>query len=870
MTGNEEGKKQKPEIVSETLEAGHNQQAASAIPLGNAAHFSPNVQTNAARKAMIKDAHELNSADMVTLQEERDQLASEGPGTVQVGSVVNERLHGPSENVATNSPLEGIIPIPEGMGGSNPTGNRSCHIYAQLNENIGCCSDSLSHEPSKTFQNLTDPLISQELNLAVKAEPICEVVEICPEDGTNCLVTEQFELPVEVISNLDHLETPAGNPAKNIVRSGRRDKRNSTRMKKKYILRSSLGNNSKALRSRAGKKSKSLESDYQSGDTTAPEESKRIRRKKQRTRKVTADEYTRIKKNLSYMLNRIRYERSLIDAYSSEGWKGLSLEKLKPEKELQRATSEIIRRKLKIRDLFQRLDAMCAEGRLPEALFDEEGMISSEDIFCAKCGSKDLTLDNDIILCDGACQRGFHQFCLDPPLLKEDIPPGDQGWLCPGCDCKVDCLDLLNESQETNLSITDSWEKVFPEAVKAGNQDPTSGLSSDDSEDEDFDPDRLQTNRKVQGDESSSDESEYATASDNSEPQAKDNQYLGLPSDDSEDDDYDPDAPNPDKVKEENSSSDFTSDSEDLKAALLDDDPNGSNGVPESSSLKGRRGPKRKNSEGGGKKQAINELHSLLESEPGESGAATSVSAKRHVERLDYKKLHDETYGGTSSDTSDDEDWTDTSSPKKRKRNGEDEKQQKEEISVSINKTRSRRKSEDTSTPSATKPSAKNQSSSSRRLGEAVKKRLYEAFNLNHYPDRATKESLAAELGITCLQVDKWFGNARWCFNHPSGRKAKVPAKDDNKDTTHLPQAVMKSNEEILSNGTQKEGNPGVTASIPGSSEKEDEREKKLSEPREEFNNREGSTVGNKKYKASKAPMAVGQASGIQTRRSAS
>ncbi|PKI71662.1 hypothetical protein CRG98_007985 [Punica granatum] len=721
MTGNEEGKKQKPEIVSETLEAGHNQQAASAIPLGNAAHFSPNVQTNAARKAMIKDAHELNSADMVTLQEERDQLASEGPGTVQVGSVVNERLHGPSENVATNSPLEGIIPIPEGMGGSNPTGN----------------------------------------------------------------------------------------PAKNIVRSGRRDKRNSTRMKKKYILRSSLGNNSKALRSRAGKKSKSLESDYQSGDTTAPEESKRIRRKKQRTRKVTADEYTRIKKNLSYMLNRIRYERSLIDAYSSEGWKGLSLEKLKPEKELQRATSEIIRRKLKIRDLFQRLDAMCAEGRLPEALFDEEGMISSEDIFCAKCGSKDLTLDNDIILCDGACQRGFHQFCLDPPLLKEDIPPGDQGWLCPGCDCKVDCLDLLNESQETNLSITDSWEKVFPEAVNAGNQDPTSGLSSDDSEDEDFDPDRLQTNRKVQGDESSSDESEYATASDNSEPQAKDNQYLGLPSDDSEDDDYDPDAPNPDKVKEENSSSDFTSDSEDLKAALLDDDPNGSNGVPESSSLKGRRGPKRKNSEGGGKKQAINELHSLLESEPGESGAATSVSAKRHVERLDYKKLHDETYGGTSSDTSDDEDWTDTSSPKKRKRNGEDEKQQKEEISVSINKTRSRRKSEDTSTPSATKPSAKNQSSSSRRLGEAVKKRLYEAFNLNHYPDRATKESLAAELGITCLQVDKWFGNARWCFNHPSGRKAKVPAKDDNKDTTHLPQAVMKSNEEILSNGTQKEGNPG-------------------------------------------------------------
>lgn len=41
-------------------------------------------------------------------------------------------------------------------------------------------------------------------------------------------------------------------------------------------------------------------------------------------------------------------------------------------------------------------------------------------IFCAKCSSKELSTDNDIILCDGACERGFHQLCLDPPLLTED------------------------------------------------------------------------------------------------------------------------------------------------------------------------------------------------------------------------------------------------------------------------------------------------------------------------------------------------------------------------------------------------------------------------------------------------------------------
>lgn len=64
--------------------------------------------------------------------------------------------------------------------------------------------------------------------------------------------------------------------------------------------------------------------------------------------------------------------------------KSLSLEKLKPEKELQRATSEILRRKLKIRDLFQHLDSLCAEGSFPETLFDSEGQISSEDVRAIK------------------------------------------------------------------------------------------------------------------------------------------------------------------------------------------------------------------------------------------------------------------------------------------------------------------------------------------------------------------------------------------------------------------------------------------------------------------------------------------------------
>lgn len=56
------------------------------------------------------------------------------------------------------------------------------------------------------------------------------------------------------------------------------------------------------------------------------------------------------------------------------------MDKLKPEKELQRAKSEILRRKLKFRDLFRHLDTLCTEGKLPESLFDSEGEIDSEDV----------------------------------------------------------------------------------------------------------------------------------------------------------------------------------------------------------------------------------------------------------------------------------------------------------------------------------------------------------------------------------------------------------------------------------------------------------------------------------------------------------
>lgn len=56
---------------------------------------------------------------------------------------------------------------------------------------------------------------------------------------------------------------------------------------------------------------------------STPVDGPKKRKKDKKKGKVKEDdEYTRIKKKLRYLLNRISYEQSLIDAYSLEGWKG--------------------------------------------------------------------------------------------------------------------------------------------------------------------------------------------------------------------------------------------------------------------------------------------------------------------------------------------------------------------------------------------------------------------------------------------------------------------------------------------------------------------------------------------------------------------
>ena len=69
-----------------------------------------------------------------------------------------------------------------------------------------------------------------------------------------------------------------------------------------------------------------------------------------------------------------------------------------------------------------------------------------------------LMQDNDIVLCDGACNRGYHEQCLQPRIHAQELPE-DEGWLCPACDAKVCPLPLLWLPTDAHLLpvVTQIW-----------------------------------------------------------------------------------------------------------------------------------------------------------------------------------------------------------------------------------------------------------------------------------------------------------------------------------------------------------------------------------------------------------------------------
>ncbi|ESQ54237.1 hypothetical protein EUTSA_v10024489mg [Eutrema salsugineum] len=227
------------------------------------------------------------------------------------------------------------------------------------------------------------------------------------------------------------------------------------------------------------------------------EKGKRTRKRKskrqQKDNKVELDEALRLQRRTRYLLIKMKMQQNLIDAYATEGWKGQSREKIRPDKELERARKQILNCKLGLRDAIRQLDMLSSVGSIEEKVMAPDGSIHHDHIFCAECNSREAFQDNDIILCDGTCNRAFHQKCLDPPLETESIPPGDQGWFCKYCDCKMEIIDTMNAQIGTHFPVDSNWQDIFNEeaSLPIGSEATLNNEAdwpSDDSEDGDYDP----------------------------------------------------------------------------------------------------------------------------------------------------------------------------------------------------------------------------------------------------------------------------------------------------------------------------------------------------------------------------------------------
>ncbi|CAN1811295.1 Pathogenesis-related homeodomain protein [Linum perenne] len=264
-----------------------------------------------------------------------------------------------------------------------------------------------------------------------------------------------------------------------------------------------------------------------------------------RNHKEGLDEPSRLQRRTRYLMIRMKMEQNLIDAYSGEGWKGHSREKIRPEKELLRARKQILKCKLGIRDAIHQLDLLSAVGCIEESVMAADGSVSHEHIFCAKCKSNEVVRDNDIILCDGTCNCAYHQMCLEPPLHTENIPPGDQGWFCKFCERRMEIIDAMNAHLGTRFSMTCKWKDIFVE--EAATPDGGNILTleeewpSDDSADDDYDPERREKSMSGAGtdnnvsDSASSSTSIGWSSDDEALPESKrlqlDNLDSGEPSD---------------------------------------------------------------------------------------------------------------------------------------------------------------------------------------------------------------------------------------------------------------------------------------------------------------------------------------------------
>ena len=100
------------------------------------------------------------------------------------------------------------------------------------------------------------------------------------------------------------------------------------------------------------------------------------------------------------------------------------------------------------------------------------------DIVCATCRNGSSVRGNKILLCDGDCERGFHQLCLYPQMTR--LPPPKEDWFCSQCTSSKRSLEP-NATTETGRDKPEGMYDASNEASKkqkTASDEPTPSTAS--------------------------------------------------------------------------------------------------------------------------------------------------------------------------------------------------------------------------------------------------------------------------------------------------------------------------------------------------------------------------------------------------------
>jgi len=232
-------------------------------------------------------------------------------GTVVTNSVIDEKSNQVSVNTTENSAIQ--LPAETSDPVTTLVEEQPQPVPVQVNTNF--VNEPPSGDVAKHISSQNEP--------GETSDAVTGLVE----DQTQSVPAQvKTESSVDAAKNnsSDCSERKSKNLGQMRVKHGA--KKNS-KLSKKYVLRS-LGSSDRALRSRTkDNKPKDPEpintvTDVNNDEMKTKERTKKKKKKKKTRKEGINDQFSKIRAQLRYYLNRISYEQNLIDAYSGEGWKG--------------------------------------------------------------------------------------------------------------------------------------------------------------------------------------------------------------------------------------------------------------------------------------------------------------------------------------------------------------------------------------------------------------------------------------------------------------------------------------------------------------------------------------------------------------------